>query len=208
VAEAVIATVRDLRRGQIVAEARRLVAEGGLDALTIGALERRLAFSRGVITYHFDGKEEIVAAVLESAIEAIGAATERSVGAAQSVADKVVAAIRGMVAGYLEQREACLILLSFWGRLQSDERAATLNARLYAGYREDTAALLRAGIASGELPPDLPVAATAAWVVGTVIGLVTQRLFDPAAIDVAACLDEAEATARARLARGAPVSAA
>jgi AcrR family transcriptional regulator len=41
-------TLRDLRRG--------------LEALTISALEGRLAFSRGVITYHFADKIRIVLA--------------------------------------------------------------------------------------------------------------------------------------------------
>ena len=45
-----VTTVRDLRRTQILAEARSIVAQEGLAALTIGTLEKRLPFSRGVIT--------------------------------------------------------------------------------------------------------------------------------------------------------------
>ena len=57
-------TVRDLRRAQIIAAARAIVCRDGLDALTIGALEQKLAFTRGVITYHFAGKDDIVRALL------------------------------------------------------------------------------------------------------------------------------------------------
>src|SRR5205814_9753674 len=53
-------SLRDLRRAQIVAAAREIVAGDGLESLTIGALEKRLGFSRGVITYHFRDKDEIV----------------------------------------------------------------------------------------------------------------------------------------------------
>src|ERR1700722_2409301 len=72
-------SVRDLRRGQILTAARRLVAEHGLEALTIGALEDRLAFTRGVITYHFANKDEIVRAVFASAIDEIDASVRREV---------------------------------------------------------------------------------------------------------------------------------
>ncbi len=188
-------TVRDFRRGQIVAAARALVARGGLEALTIAALEKRLEFTRGVITYHFRDKDEIVDAVLESAVAEIDAATDAEVRASLSFEEKVEAVLRSKVRGFLDNPEAAFVLLTFWGRILTDRRVRALNARLYANYRRQGARLAaRAPGASSATAADV-----AALLVGTVIGIVVQVYFEPGAIDPDRCVREAAATFAARL---------
>ena len=68
-------TVRDFRREQIVATARSIVAAQGLNALTFSSLEAECAFTRGVISYHFKNKAEIVSAVFEDVVREIDEAT-------------------------------------------------------------------------------------------------------------------------------------
>jgi AcrR family transcriptional regulator len=196
------ATVRDLRRGQIVAAARALVAEGGLEGLTVGALEARLGYTRGVITYHFRDKDEIVEAVLESAIAEIDAGTTAEVRARAGFDEKVEAVLRSKVRGFLDHPEASDILLSFWGRLRSDERARERNARLFARYREEGRVLLAEGRRRG-LIRDVPEREVAALLVGTVIGVVVQALFAPDAIDPERAVREAGRSFAARLLAGA-----
>ena len=191
-------SLRELRRGQIVAVARKIVAEEGLESLTIGALEGRLEFSRGVITYHFANKEDIVHAVLDSAIAEIDAATLAELKGAPSLEDKVRAMLRSNIRGFVEHAEAARILLSFWGRLGSDKRIKKTNATLYAGYRKGAARLLEAGRAQGKWA-DLDVDGMAALMVGIVIGIATQVHFDKTSIDWERALDEAMKTVAARL---------
>jgi AcrR family transcriptional regulator len=178
-------TLRELRREQIVRAARRIVAEEGLSALTIAALEARLDFTRGVITYHFRDKDEIVEAVLQSAVAEIDAAMLQGVQAAPGAEEKVRAILEGEVRGFLEHPEAAQVLLSFWGKISSDPRAARLNAALYARYREMSRAFLESAF------PGADADAAAAVLVGIVIGIVCQAHFDPKAVDAAAAVDEA-----------------
>jgi AcrR family transcriptional regulator len=192
-------SLRDLRRQQILKAARGLVAERGLDALTIGALEGELAFSRGVITYHFKNKDEIVYAVLEGAVDEIDAAVDTAARAAPDVSGSVEAVIRGMAHGFLEREEAGQILLAFWSRVRVDERAAAINADLYDRYRKQTARLIRKGQRDGAFTDAVDARALAAHIVGTVIGVVTQALFASGAVDADAVLDEAVASVMARL---------
>jgi AcrR family transcriptional regulator len=198
-------TVRDFRRGQIVAAARRIVAEQGLEALTFGALEDRLSFTRGVITYHFANKEELVGAVFTSAVEEIDAAVLAEVEAGATIGDKVGAVLRANVRGFVERAEAGRVILSFWGRLSSDPRVRELNAELYARYRRRAARLIRRAVASGEIAKVDP-AVVAALLVGLVLGIATQHYFEPGAIDVDAAVDEAVRTVLARLTRSADAS--
>ncbi len=191
--------LRALRRGQIVAAAREIVAQEGLEALTIGALERRLSFSRGVITYHFRNKDEIVEAVLQSAIDEINARLRALGGAELSPEAEVVAVLRTVLSGFLDHPEAGRILLSFWGRIPSSERIRSLNAELYRNYRRWSTVLLEKhrGVFA-----DCDVEGLAGLLVGIVIGIATQTYFDPAAFEPERVLAEACACVLARLRRG------
>jgi TetR/AcrR family transcriptional regulator, fatty acid metabolism regulator protein len=191
-------TLRDLRRGQIIAVARKIVAEEGLESLTIGALEDRLSFSRGVITYHFRNKEEIVEELLDSAISDIDSVTRAAVSASATPADMIRSILRANVQGFLERRDASRILLAFWGRIWSDKHARDLNARLYSKYRELARKTVELGMKSGTFAT-VDAQAMSVHLVGLVIGIVTQELFEPGAVDVDRAVDEAAKTILARL---------
>lgn len=191
--------VRERRRAEIVAAARRIVAEQGLEALTFGALEERLAFTRGVVTYHFASKEEIVRAVFASAIDEIDAAVRGAVRAAGSIEEALAAVIRGNVRGFVEQVEAGRVLLSFWGRLTHDPEVRRLNAALYARYRGSAARLLRRAREEGAIA-DVEPRTMASLLVGLVLGIATQHYFEAGAIDVEAATEEAVRIVWSRLA--------
>jgi AcrR family transcriptional regulator len=192
-------TVRDFRRAQIVAAARRIVAEQGLEALTFGALEEQLAFTRGVITYHFASKDEIVRAVFASAIGEIDAAVQSEVEAGATIDEKVRAVLRANVRGFVDRAEAGRVILSFWGRLSADPEVRRLNAELYARYRARSTKLLKRARDAGEIAKIDP-ATMGALLVALVLGIATQHYFEPGAIDVDAAIEEAARTVSARLA--------
>ncbi len=191
-------SVRDRRRAEIVTAARRIVAKQGLDALTFGALEGALSFTRGVVTYHFASKDEIVRAVFASAIDEIEASVRAEVLASDTIEDKVRAVLHANVRGFVDRVEAGRVLLSFWGRLSSDPEIRRINAELYARYRAKSAKLLRAARAAGTIAKIDPKT-MATLLVGLVLGIATQHYFEPGAIDVDAAVEEATATVLARL---------
>ena len=192
-------TLRELRRGQIVAIARKIVADEGLEALTIGSLEARLAFSRGVITYHFQNKDDIVHAVLESALEEINASTAAVLGGNMSHDERLRLALKTYISGFIEHVEATRILLSFWGRISSDKRARKANASLYATYRKGIAQLIESGRAAGDFTADVSVDGLAAVLVGVVIGVAMQSYFEKGSIDAESATEEAVQAALGRL---------
>lgn len=177
------ATLRDLRRGQIVAAARTIVAEQGLEALTFVALEQRLSFTRGTITWHFRNKDEIVRAVLQDAVEEIDRAAVAAIRAETSLAARARAVVREMTRGWLSS-DAGIVVVSFWGRLGTDADSAELNAALYRRYRGYSSALVRIGQERGEFSPDIDADAMGVVIVGVVHGIALQALFEPGAVDV------------------------
>jgi AcrR family transcriptional regulator len=193
-----IETVRDLRRSQIIAAARALVSQKGIEALTIAGLEARLGFTRGVITYHFTDKDEIERAVLESAVADIDQALRAALDASASHEDRLRTIVRANVRGFVDRPEAGRVLLSLWARLSSDARLRTLNAELYARYRRGTRKLLESGARAGDFV-DVDPDAAATFVVGAVLGIVLQWYFDPDAIDREAATEIACDAVAARL---------
>lgn len=192
-------SLRTLRRGQIIAAARQIVGRDGLEALTFASLEAALGFSRGVITYHFADKDEIIEEVLRSAVAEIDKATTDEVKVANTLEGKVLAVLRTKVHGFLRSPEASRVLVAFWGRLASDPRGRALTAGLFAGYRSQGAGLARFA------QPKLPKAraeAMGALFVGVVLGLVIMLVIEPQAFEIELAMGEAAAAFARRLQGG------
>jgi len=179
--------LRSLRRTQIIGAARAIVAREGLEALTIAALEKQLGYSRGVITYHFKNKDEIVEELLASTIDEIDRGTRAEVAAAGK-SERVGAVIRAVVRGFVGHPEAVRIFVSFWGRISTEPRIRKANAALYTRYRREAAEVLRCS------------EAMATVIVGVVLGIAAQAYFDPS-VDVDAAVEEATRAVQARLKR-------
>jgi AcrR family transcriptional regulator len=194
-----VTTVRELRRAQIIDAARNLIAERGLEALTIGALEKTLDFSRGVITYHFKNKHDIVHAVLDHTVADIDDVAGRAIGASADREGQVRAVLESMVRGFVEHRDGGQVLLAFWGRLQSDERGAKVNAELFDRYRCQAEALVREGQNAGDFCVEVDARALSTVLVALVIGICVQAYFQAGAVDVSATVEEAVRAIQSRL---------
>ena len=182
------ATLRDLRREQILEVAGELVASEGLGALTIGALEKRLTFSRGVITYHFKNKDEIVRTLFQNAIATIDAHAWGEVEAAQTLEERIRRSSRAIVYGFVDNPVASMILMNFWGSLRADAEASRLNADLYRKYR---AAARRIAASVDPLPDSVDLDAIAGLFVAMVIGIACQALFEADSVDIEKAVDHA-----------------
>jgi len=189
-------------RDEIIGESRALVAHGGLQALTIGALERRLSYTRGAITHHFASKDAIVEAVLGSALAEIDAATETSVLAGESFEEKLEAVLRTKIEGFVNNPEATAVLLAFWGGIHADPRAAERNSLLFSRYRRQAESLIEFGKERGVVSMEIDGRAAAVLLVGVVVGVVSQELFTPGEVDVDAAVRSAAAVMASGLSPG------
>src|ERR1700730_2360546 len=63
------APIGTIRRAQIVEAAVAIIAEQGLDHLSLSAIEKRAGMSRGQLTYYFHTKEDILLAVFDQLLE-------------------------------------------------------------------------------------------------------------------------------------------
>lgn len=150
-------------REGIVVAAQDLVAQGGYRAAQIGAVAQRAGVATGTVYRHFPSKAELFAEVFRRASQrevdaaaAAGAgpgpALERLAGAVETFARR---ALRG-------RRLAWALLAEPVDPAVEAERLAFRRA-----FRDGFAAIIRDGVASGELPGQDP-ALTAAALVGAI----------------------------------------
>jgi AcrR family transcriptional regulator len=171
-----------IRRAQIVDAASRVIARDGFHNASISAIEREAGVSRGVITYHFASKDDIVLAIFDAMIEQVE----------QKILPDRLQGLSGwertaqiMAWALLERQEGdkfdCIhyaFLALIFHRPELRERLASLYAGMRDGYTADVAE----EIGRGNLPPE-DAEALGAIAASVLHGLVMQQNVSPGAID-------------------------
>jgi AcrR family transcriptional regulator len=154
---------RAAARDRIVAAARELIAAGGYGEATVAAVASRAGVAVGSVYRHFPSKAELFAEVFREAsqreVDAMGAVLAGPGDAAERIAAGTAVFAERALRG---RRLAWALLAEPIDPGVEAERLAFRRA-----YRDQLAAVLREGIAAGELPPQDP-GATAAALVGAI----------------------------------------
>lgn len=161
---------RAAARARIVTAARGLIARGGYGEATVAAVAARAEVAVGSVYRHFPSKEGLFAEVFREAsqreVEAMGAALNGTGPAAERIA----AGVRIFAERALRGRRLAWALLA--EPVDPGVEAERLAFR--RAYRDQIAAVLREGVAAGELPEqDAEVAAAA------LVGAIGEALVGP-----------------------------
>lgn len=162
------------RRAQIVAAAIETIADVGYGHASLARIAERLSISKGVISYHFAGKEELVREVIAEVYAAagvfIGPRIEAALSAPAKLAAYIEAEIEFLRAYPAHLRAAVEIFSNF----------RTPEGRLhYNGASEEeprlalVEAILQAGQESGEFRP-FSVRVMSVAIVGAIDGVLIQ----------------------------------
>ena len=96
--------IKDERREQILTAGLRLFASRGLAATKISDIAKAVGVSQGLVYHYFSSKDQIYAALIKHAFDALIEAAEWLEAQPISAADKIEMAIERMMAG-LQQNE-------------------------------------------------------------------------------------------------------
>ena len=151
-------------RRRIVAAARALIAKGGYAEAQVAAVASRAGVATGTVYRHFPSKADLFAEVFREAsqheVDAVTAAAAESSG---SAVGRIAAAVETFA------RRALLGRRLAWSLIAEPVDPAVEAERLVfrRAYRDAFAAVIEAGVASGELPPQ-DAELTAAALVGAI----------------------------------------
>ncbi len=170
------------RREAILTAAIAVFAEHGYQGATMEQIARRAGVAKGTAYLHFADKADLFYAVFERWAGEVVSESVQAMAAAQTSSDKLLALALGAVTFMNDHREWFPLSLEVWSASGSPtlrDRFAEALSDLYARYRTETAAIIRAGQAGGEFRETADADALAAFLVGGLDGLLLQCWFDP-----------------------------
>jgi len=179
--------IEEKRRNQIVEIAIQTIATQGFSQASLAENAKKAGISKGVISYHFDGKEELVEEILRSLLRKPADFIKERVSLAASAVEKLRAYVEANFEFMKMNRVGYVALVDLWG--QRDSGRNSLNADAYEPSRHYLAHILEEGQRTGEMRA-FPVMPTASLIQGAIDGVMLQWVLDEKAIDLDGAKEE------------------
>lgn len=167
---------REERRRLVVTVASRLIAEAGLEAVTIRDVAVAAKCSTAIVSHYFHNKRELLFLTYNSSIDRANERCE----AAMAAADGDLKAYIGEIMPLTEEQVIeWKIWVAFWAKAISDPEIAEVQRSCILRTRGNLTRVMRELDARGLLVPDLDFEDEMRRLLTTLIGMAVQVLFDP-----------------------------
>ncbi len=180
---------RDEAEQRLLAAAVRLVAEQGLERLTLAGVGEAAGYSRGQPRHYFGGKSGLIVALAGHLVDRFSRALSRTEHHRPGLARLLGAAAFYFDSARSDPQGTRALFVVLGDALSNPliaEQIAALNARSAGAFEAN----LRAAIAAGEARADIDAAAQGLLILSGLRGAVGQWLLAPQAIDLIAVRDE------------------
>ncbi len=181
--------VEEARRRQIVDTAIGIIADRGMSSASLAEIAKGVGCSKGVISYHFAGKDELIEEILSRLLREPAEFIKARVDACHRAADKLRAYVQGNFDFMRDHRNHYLALVELWGKRSSPLGHNRFNSDVYEPSRKYLTRILEAGQAAGEIR-DLALSTMSSVIQGTIDGVMLQWVFDATAVDLDAAVTE------------------
>lgn len=131
-----LALVSDAKRAHILAAAREVFEQHGLDGASIREIAKRAGYTPGAIYSYFAAKEEIYGALLAESLERLNAAVSQRIEGARSPAQKAERAALGFYEFYASNPRDLDLGFYLFGGMRPHGLTQELNARLNGRLRD------------------------------------------------------------------------
>jgi AcrR family transcriptional regulator len=168
---------REERRRQVVAVASRLIAEAGLDAVTIRDVAEAAECSTAIVSHYFHNKRELLFLTYNSSIDR---ATERCEAALTAADGDLKAYVAELMPLDEERVIEWKIWVAFWARAVADPEIAQVQRSCIVRTRGNILRIMRELDAKGVFAPGVSLAEEARRILTLLLGMAVQVLFDPA----------------------------
>jgi AcrR family transcriptional regulator len=175
--------IEEARRRQIVETAIQTIATQGFSQASLAEIAKMAGISKGVISYHFDGKDELVEEILRSLVRKPAEFVKERVSQAKTPLEKLRAYIAANFEFMKAHRTGYVALVDLWGNRGAGSRPSSLNTEAYEPSRHYLAHILEEGQKTGELRA-LAVRPTACLIQAAIDGVMLQWVFDENAVDL------------------------
>lgn len=143
--------IEDVRRAQIIDSAIGVLAESGYAGSSLSRIAGRAGISKGVISYHFAGKDDLMEQLVEQVYDRITAYVVPRVAAREAVADRIAERVRAVASYVRDHPDELRALTEVLNNLRDDDGLLrygdAFNESIYRGLEAE----FRAGREAGEL---------------------------------------------------------
>jgi len=181
--------IEEARRKQIIDAALQTIAEQGYTQTSFAEIAKSLGITKGLIAYHFNGKQDLIASVLRTIIEN-QAAYLRIRLAEQSTATAKLRVYISASLEYIEQNRAHFIaLVDLWGSFTSPEEKHAFNKTFYGPCISQLRDIVQLGQQTGEFG-SFDSKTLTHILQGALDGVMLQWVFDPTVYQLTDCAPE------------------
>lgn len=190
---------RDEAEQGLLRAAVRLVAERGLERITLADVGEAAGYSRGLPTHYFGSKSGLIVALANRLVESFGHASEQA-RSEQRGLERLLATVGFYFEAARQEPIGVRALFVMLGDALNNPLITPQIAELNARSANAVELSLRAAIADGEVRADIDARAQSILILGALRGVVGQWLLAPEAIDLEAARDEFLASLKRSLA--------
>ncbi|MBM7867715.1 TetR family transcriptional regulator [Heliobacterium gestii] len=164
---------------QIFQGAVDIFAEKGFDRATMDEVAERSGVAKGTLYYHFDGKEDLIAFLMEEGTERLSEYIREAVAGTEDPIEQLRQAIHALVRFFDQNRDFCqLMLVGVWF---NRERQTQFRQFLHQFYNHLSGIIL-SGMEQGQLRP-MPAELSATGLFGLVSVVALRVILDGEAIN-------------------------
>jgi len=192
--------IEEARRRQIVDTAIKTIATHGYSGTSLAEIAREAGISKGVISYHFEGKGELIEEILSRLMREPAEFIKQRVDAETRTQKKLAAYIDANFEFAKGHRDYLLALVDLWGRRDSTSGSNRFDSEAYEPSRRYLSRILEAGSRAGEVG-SVPAKTMASVTQAAIDGVLLQWAFDPNAVDLDACCTEIQQMIAGHIAR-------
>lgn len=173
-----------VRRREIIAEARHILAREGMDTLTIKALADATGITEGAIYRHFRSKQEILLGLIDEIEETLFETVEKAQALGGTPLERLERLLQERLS-YAERRRGVTFVVMAEVLLNGDRELRRRMHAVIERYLEVVQRLLEEGAQMGEVAPDINRDAAALAFFGLVQATVTLWRFAEAELPLA-----------------------
>jgi AcrR family transcriptional regulator len=170
---------RDQAEAALLNAAAELVVEEGVHSLTLARVGQRAGYSRGLSTHYFGSKQEL----LQRLARTTQAGFVPGLDGAPPGLGRLLRLIDGYIGALGQLRMANRAFLLLWAEAATASDLARIFRERDEAFRADLREDVAAGIADGDIRPDVAAADVAVAVLGQLRGIGLERLVDSPAVD-------------------------
>jgi AcrR family transcriptional regulator len=179
--------IEETRRKQIIEAAVQTIAEQGYTQASFAEIARQLGITKGLITYHFDGKQDLIASVIRTIINKQADYLAYQINKCTTATDKLRMYIKSSLEYTERNRPHFVALVDLWGSFTSPEQKRAFNKTFYGPCISQLQAVFQLGQNNGEFR-DFETKILTHILQGALDGVTLQWVFDPDVFRLTDCI--------------------